>query len=277
MVGAIRTCADGTHRRLAFCPIGQRKDKEMGLSYKSTSTVYSPADSVGVNVMSILFRTQKCLTIFQLTRAWGFELAKGGEEPEQHVHDLTHILMQDIVNGHLDDSGPLWEGQRSGVGCITPDYKVGLIEGHRLLGLAKSELTKNWALHHVLVMKEAVLDFASRHEIPPPSWWTDGTSVSTDAGVTTKGIHSSSPIPAPTHCARPRGRRPIKLDQVKEAMRNDIQLGQKTRDGLRHMPEKELEARYRVSRYTARRARDAVLSEISPEGPKRRQGGAGCK
>jgi hypothetical protein len=75
--------------------------------------------------MSILFRTQKCLTIFQLTRAWGLELAKSGGEPEQHVHDLTHILMQDIVNGHLDDSGPLWEGRRSGVGYITPDYKVG--------------------------------------------------------------------------------------------------------------------------------------------------------
>jgi len=127
--------------------------------------------------MSILFRSQKCLTIFQLTRAWGLELAKGGGEPEQLVHDLTHILMQDIVNGHLDDSGPLWEGRRSGVGCITPDYKVGLIEGHHLLGLAKSELTRNWALHNVLVMKEAVLDFASRREIPPPSWWTDGHSI----------------------------------------------------------------------------------------------------
>jgi len=234
---------------------------------KSISTVYSPADSVGVNVMSILFRTQKCLTIFQLTRAWGFELAKGGGEPEQHVHDLTHILMQDLVNGHLDDSGPLWEGRRSGVGCITPDYEVGLIEGRRLLELAQSELT----LHYVVVMKEAVLDFASRHEIPPPSWWTDGTSVSTDAGVTTKGIHSSSPIPAPTHCARPRGRRPKKLDQVKEAMRNDIQLGQKTPDGLRHMLEKELAARYRVSRDTARRARDAVLSEMPRATQGRRQ------
>jgi hypothetical protein len=79
---------------------------------KSIPTVYSPADSVGVDVMSILFRTQKCLTIFQLTRDWGFELAKDGAEPEQHVRDVTHILMQDIVNGHLDDSGPLWEGQR---------------------------------------------------------------------------------------------------------------------------------------------------------------------
>src|SRR2546427_4682393 len=108
---------------------------------KSISAVYSPADSVGVNVMSISFRKQKCLTIFQLTRAWGFELAKGGGEPEQHVHDLKHILLQDDVNVHLDDSGPLCEGRRSGVGCITPDYKGGLIAGRHLLELATSELT----------------------------------------------------------------------------------------------------------------------------------------
>jgi len=153
--------------------------------------------------MSILFRSQKCLTIFQLTRAWGLELAKGGGEPEQLVHDLTHILMQDIVNGHLDDSGPLWEGRRSGVGCITPDYKVGLIEGHHLLGLAKSELTRNWALHNVLVMKEAVLDFASRREIPPPSWWTDGHSISPDAGICSR----RSWPPAMGLVARPLARR----------------------------------------------------------------------
>ena len=225
--------------------------------------------------MSILFRTQKCLTVFQLTRAWGLELAKSAGEAERHVHDLTHILMQDIVNGHLDDSGPFWNGRRSGVGIITANYKVGFIEGRYFLGLATSELTKNWVLHYDVVMKEAVLDFASRQEIPPPSWWTDGTSVSTDAGVTTKGIHSSSPIPAPTHSARPRGRRPKKLGQVKEAMREDIRLGQKTPDGLRDMLEKDLAAGYGVCRDTARRARDAVLSEIATGAQGRRQGRTG--
>ncbi len=227
--------------------------------------------------MSILFRTQKCLTILQLTRAWGLELAKGGGEPGQHVHDLTHILLQDIVNGHLDDSGPFWNGRRSGVGFITANYKVGFNEGRYFLGLATSELTKNWVLHYVVVMKEAVLDFACRHEIPPPSWWTDGTSVSTDAGVTTKGTHSiaASPIPAPTHSARPRGRRPKKLDQVKEAIREDIRLGQKTPDGLRDMLEKDLAAGYGVSRDTARRARDAVLSEMPRGAQGRRQGRTG--
>jgi hypothetical protein len=214
--------------------------------------------------MSILFRSRKCLTIFQLTRAWGFELAKGGGEPEQHVHDLTHILMQDIVNGHLDDSGPFWDGRRSGVAFITANYKVGFTEGRYFLELATSELTKNWVLHYVVVMKEAVLDFASRHGIPPPSWWTDGTSVSTDADMTTKGAHSiaASPIPVPTHSARPRGRRPKKSDQVKEAMREDVRRGRQTLGGLSAMLEKDLAAGYGVSRETARKARDVVLSEM---------------
>jgi hypothetical protein len=228
--------------------------------------------------MSILFRTQKCLTIFQLTRAWGSELAKGGGEAEQHVHDLTRILMQDIVNGHLDDSGPFWNGRRSGVGCITANYKVGFIEGRYLLELATSELTKNWILHYVVVMKEAVLDFASRHEIPPPSWWTDG-SVSPQAGVTTKDSRSiaASPIQAPTRSARLRGRQAKKLNQVKETMREDVRLGRETPDGLRDMLEKDLAANYSVSRDTARKARDAVLSEMPPEATERPQRGAGCK
>jgi hypothetical protein len=224
--------------------------------------------------MSILFRNQKCLTIFRLTRAWGSELAEGGGEPEQHVHDLTDILMQDIVNGHLDDSGPFWDDRRLGVGCIREDYKVAPIEGSRLRELAKSELT----LHYVVVTKEAVLDFASRHEIPPPSWWTELTSVSTDAGVTTNGAHSIAASPAtPTRSARRRGPKAKKLNQVKAAMSEDIRRGLKTPDELREMLEKDLVAGYGVSRETARKARDAVLSEISPEGPKRPQGGAGSK
>ena len=225
--------------------------------------------------MSMLFRPQKCLTISQLTRAWGLELAKGGGEPEQHVHDLTHILLQDIVNGRLDDSGLFWDGRRSGVGFITADYKVGFVEGRYFLELAASEPTKNWILHYVVVMKEAVLDFASRHRVPPPSWWTDGTtSVSPDAGVTTK---DSPSIQAPTHSARRRGRKAKKLNQVKETMREDVRFGRVTADGLGDMLEKNLAANYGVSRETARKARDAVLSEVPPETTKRPQGGAGCK
>ena len=135
----------------------------------------------------------------------------------------------------------------------------------------------SFSLHRILIMKEAILDFAKRRGIPPPSWWTDPTSVSTDARVTTKGAHSiaASPTAAPTHSARPLGRRPKKLDQVKEAMREDIRLGRKTPDGLRDMLEKELAAGYGVSRDTARKARDAVLSEMLIEAQARPPGRTG--
>jgi hypothetical protein len=34
-------------------------------------------------------------------------------------------------------------------------------------------------LNRIVVMKEAALDFARRHELPPPSWWTDALADST--------------------------------------------------------------------------------------------------
>ena len=48
------------------------------------------------------------MTIAQLTGAWSSELAEGGEDPKQCEQNLVHILMEDILNGRLDDSGRLW-------------------------------------------------------------------------------------------------------------------------------------------------------------------------
>jgi hypothetical protein len=47
-------------------------------------------------------------------------------------------------------------------------------------------------------------------------------------------------------------------------MRADIRLGRQTPDGLKDMLEKNLVTNYGVSRDTARKARDAVLSEMLP-------------
>jgi hypothetical protein len=55
-----------------------------------------------------------------------------------------------------------------------------------------------------------------------------------------------------------RGRRPIKLEGVIQAMRLDLLQG----TDLQGMREKELAAKYGVSRDTARKARHAVLAEI---------------
>ena len=121
--------------------------------------------------MSKLFRTKGWTTVAQLTRGWGNELAKDGEDPKQKEQDLLYILREDIINGHLDNSGPLWDGRRLGVACITPENKAGFAEGKFFLDLARADPGR--FLHYVLIMKEAVLDFARRHRFPPPSWWTE--------------------------------------------------------------------------------------------------------
>jgi len=225
--------------------------------------------------VTIVFRTKEWLSLPQLVDAWGFELARVGEEPNRSQKALEHVLLEDIINGRLDHGGPLHDGRKRGL-YLEFGGRPHFVDGHEIQTLMGDP---SFSSHRILIMKEAVLDFAKRREIPPPSWWTDRTSVSTDAGVTTKDAHSigASPTAAATHSARPRGLRPKKLEQVKEAMSEDIQRNQKTPDDLREMLEKDLADGYGVSRETARKARDAVLSEISPEGPKRPQGGAGCK
>jgi|GraSoiStandDraft_16_1057320.scaffolds.fasta_scaffold331617_1 hypothetical protein len=62
--------------------------------------------------------------------------------------------------------------------------------------------------------------------------------------------------------ARRRGARPKKTEQVKGAMRNDIQQGRLTAAALKNMLEKNLAENYGVSRDTARKARNAVLLEF---------------
>jgi Bacterial regulatory proteins, gntR family len=71
---------------------------------------------------------------------------------------------------------------------------------------------------------------------------------------------SEDPKPPPhlRQAGNRRGRKPIKLEQVKEAMRRDLSQGSE----LQNMREKELAAKYGVSRDTARKARDAVVPKI---------------
>jgi hypothetical protein len=135
--------------------------------------------------VSKLFRTKGWMTVAQLTVAWSSELTEGGEDPKQCEQNLGHILMVDIVNGRLDDSGPLVDGRRLGLRLVTPENKAAFIEGPQLLDLIRTKEV----LHYVMVAKEAVLDFAQRHQLPPPSWWADSagmpTAVPNDAAVTT--------------------------------------------------------------------------------------------
>jgi hypothetical protein len=132
--------------------------------------------------VSELFRTKEGLTIAQLTGAWSSELAKGGEDPKQYEQNLIHILLEDILNGRLDDSGPSRDdGQRLGLRLITPEYRGGFIKGPQLLEHIQTDRSR--VLHHVFIRKEAVLDFAKRRELPPPSWWVDSANMSTELSI----------------------------------------------------------------------------------------------
>ena len=123
--------------------------------------------------MSKVFRAKGWMTIAQLTGAWSSELTEGGEDPKQCEHNLVHILMEDILNGRLDDSGPLHDGGRLGLRLITPENRAAFIEGPQLLDAIRTK--EPWLLHYVVVMKEAVLDFSQRHQLPSPSWWNDSS------------------------------------------------------------------------------------------------------
>jgi hypothetical protein len=128
--------------------------------------------------MSKLFRTKDHLTLAQLARAWSAELVEAGEDPKQREQYLVHLLQEDIVNGRLDDSGPLHNDVRLGLRCIRPDGKAGLVEGRQLLEFFAPG--QDWSLDYVIIMKEAVLDFAKRRELTTPSWWSQSATIPSD-------------------------------------------------------------------------------------------------
>ena len=114
-------------------------------------------------------------------------------------------------------------------------------------------------LNHCWIPRKLFQAWIAKHHLPQnpprfaPALQTIGTEHASHAGAQFLVADSGG---------RKRGRRPIKLEQVKQAMRGDIQSGRQTDAGLRSMLEKSLAGTYGVSRDTARKARKAVLSEI---------------
>jgi hypothetical protein len=79
--------------------------------------------------LSVLYRTRAWLTLAQLLPTWARELAGADKNTDQFEHDLTNFLIEDIVNGRLDNAGPIREGRRLGLRLITPDNQAGYLEG----------------------------------------------------------------------------------------------------------------------------------------------------
>ena len=120
--------------------------------------------------MSILFRTKKWLTISQLARAWAAEIPGAERDPQQFEQQLVHLLLEDIVNTRLDDTGPLVDGRRLGLRFVTPEGGAGFLDGGQVKDLILPGGVWTYHLDRIIVLKEAVLDFARRHELPRPSW-----------------------------------------------------------------------------------------------------------
>jgi hypothetical protein len=218
--------------------------------------------------VSILFRTKAWLTLHQLVHGWAGELPGAEKDPKGFQQNLAHLLLEDIANGRLDDAGPLVEGQRLGLRLISPGCQVGFLEGRQILDALRSGDDAEFLGHRIVVMKEASLAFAQRHDLPSPSWWqNDTTALPTTAPddiIGTAGSNSAKAIEKPAKEAQPqsRGRKPKKLNRTKEAMRDDIQKGRLTPPRLEEMTEIELSAKYVACREIVRKARNAVLPEF---------------
>jgi hypothetical protein len=228
--------------------------------------------------MSIFFHSEGWLTIARLAHAWAPELAGSKGDASQFERDLRQFLLEDILNCRLDDAGPFREGRRLGLRLIIQDSPPGFLEGNEVKGLLGVWGNGPYLWNRILVMKEAVLDFADRRQLPPPSWWADRTEPSAVSGYHA-APHVTAPVSSPASHgpAAPvlppkRGRRSWKREPVEEAMRSDIQQGRLTLAALRAMGQKNLAHKYGdVSRDTAQKARQAVLSELSNDKNDKRQ------
>jgi Bacterial regulatory proteins, gntR family len=224
------------------------------------------------HALSILFRTKTFLTLGELVPAWAAELEREGAARARVEEILKRTLLEDIVNGKLDHSGPEVEGGRLGLRFINDECKPGFIEGRKLEQLAISDhpMARFFVSSRLVLLKEAIIDFARRRRLPQPSWWAEESQATSDQNQTKergRAIRSKpdtdQPMRTLTHLtARVRGRKPAKLERVKKAMRTDLREGRCNPATLGQMLEKELEQKYGASRDTVRKARNAVLSEI---------------
>jgi hypothetical protein len=146
--------------------------------------------------VSLLYRNKEWLTLGLLLPAWASELADG-KTKESHFWDF---FLEDITNGRFDDVGPLRNGHRMGLAYYVESEKAVPIRGEILI--RKFGVSLRRISDRLLVAKEAVLDFARRHGLPPPSWWADTSSAEKEQ----KSARSSAQRQRSD--ASPRGRKP---------------------------------------------------------------------
>jgi hypothetical protein len=148
------------------------------------------------------------------------------EDCRRIEQQLCHAFREDIINGRFDNTGPLTGGSRLGLRAINAECRAEFIRGRDVLDFFKDDWPSNRVLDYVVIMKEAVLDFACRKELTPPSWWMGpiaraATAPTRDDAKSTKppltfpngkrprimtylAEHYPSGVPDPGYCPRKR-------------------------------------------------------------------------
>lgn len=150
--------------------------------------------------MSILYRTKRSITLGELLPAWAQELAGDRASIDRVKHELAERLLEDIIYGRLDDKGPVAKsGECVGLRFIKSNGMAIDIRGHQVLSLlTRATSSFEHICHRLVVMKEGVVDFSRRRELPRPSWWASEVNqpVSSDRATKTNASDWARPAPA---------------------------------------------------------------------------------
>jgi hypothetical protein len=192
---------------------------------------------------------------------WCSELGGRAERDEARRANAYDWLTQDLLAGDFEESGA------SQVRFLHPAVTAEAMTRKRIsdcgneIVMSLPEVMETSPAH---VARSEYLAFCWLPRRMFERWLAKHELPASPARFEPHSPAESTPL-HPDRPGRQRGKRPIKLEQTKEAMRRDIQAGQMTLAKLTAMLEKELVSKYIVSRNTARKARNAVLSEFVPK------------
>jgi hypothetical protein len=186
---------------------------------------------------------------------------------EQKRVAAFETLQRDLLAGEFEENG------RSQVLFLHPAVAKARMTRSSLIEAAEYNYDgkhgRSYAAH-CWIRREMAERWFQNHRLSLPPWFTPCVPREVPDVSATIPPQPASTITSPPKVearnenrVRKRGPRSAKLERVKEAMRADIRERRQTANSLHAMLEKELETTYGVSRDTARKARNAVLSELS--------------
>jgi hypothetical protein len=230
-----------------------------------------------------------------LRRGWMEALARRSKTRQIRIDPNTLEFSFRLVHYGVWIFGPPWEILRETPVVPNLRFKLGSAEGRMdeewNVRLRRRYEVLRWATGYVwhqlmlppfrrAVSEGAVVLYARPKTLSAPFeqltadvWpsleksvdWASGVAFARD-GSPYHSIHvapTTSGVLVEAVQIRPRGRKPLRLEMVKEAMRRDLLERRLTLADLINMYEKTLAETYGVSRETVRKARNTVVTELS--------------